>query len=238
MKLPLQGLILAGPVLALWLGGAQSTQGGVPQRAQSWTEEFALDSGELTSTGRNPYFVLEPGYRLVLEDGAERLTITVLAETRMVKGVETRVVEERETKAGTPVEVSRNYFAISRRTNSVFYFGEDVDIYSNGKVTSHEGGWLAGTKGARPGLMMPGLPLLNARYYQELAPGVAMDRAQIVSFSDSRTTPAGTFAKVLRVEETSPLEPGHKESKLYARGVGLLQDGSLTLVRYGADTTR
>jgi Concanavalin A-like lectin/glucanases superfamily len=56
--------------------------------------------------------------------GLGELTITVLNETKMVDGVETRVVEERETKGGKLKEVSRNYFAISKRTNDVFYFGE------------------------------------------------------------------------------------------------------------------
>ena len=58
------------------------------------------------------------------------------------------MVEERETNHEKPVEVSRNYFAISRRTNSVFYFGEDVDMYRNGAIVSHEGAWLAFVNGA------------------------------------------------------------------------------------------
>ncbi|PYV14117.1 MAG: hypothetical protein DMG07_12705 [Acidobacteria bacterium] len=157
----------------------------------SWTAEFPVEKGELSASGRNPYFILEPGYQLVLEEGKERLTVTVLDETRMVEGVETRVLEERETKAGKLVEVSRNYFAISKRTNSAFYFGEEVDAYKDGKVAGHEGAWLAGVKGARFGLMMPGQVLLKGRYYQELAPGVAMDRAEIVSMSETVKTPAG-----------------------------------------------
>ena len=68
------------------------------------------------------------------------------------------MVEERETKDGKLVEVSRNYFAISKRTNSVYYFGEDVDEYKDGKVARHGGSWLAGTGGARFGLLMPGQP--------------------------------------------------------------------------------
>jgi hypothetical protein len=200
------------------------------QSGDTWTDQFAVEPNDFVSTGRNPYFVLEPGYQLVLEDGAERLVITVLNETREVNGVETRVVEERETKGGKLVEVSRNYFAISRRTNSVFYFGEDVDMYENGKIKNHEGAWLAGVSGARFGLMMPGLPLAGARYYQEIAPRVAMDRAQIVSMNGRLTTPAGSFANVLRIEETTPLEPGVREYKLFAPDVGLIQDGSMKLV--------
>ena len=200
----------------------------------SYTSRFDVDKADFADTGRNPYFILEPGYVLTLEGGAERLVVTVLNETRTVDGVTTRIVEERQTERGELVEVSRNYFAISRLTNAVFYFGEDVDMYKGGKVVSHEGAWLSGVNGARFGLMMPGLPLLGARYYQEMAPKVAMDRAAIVSVADTLKTPAGTFTNVLRTEETTPLEPGVKEAKYYARGIGLIQDGSLKLVKYGS----
>jgi len=200
---------------------------------EGWTTTFEVDKADLTSTGRNPFFVLEPGYQLTLEDGNEKLVITVLADTKMVDGVETRIVEERETDKGELVEVSRNYFAISKRTNSVFYFGEDVDMYKNGKVTSHEGAWLSGEKGAKFGLMMPGQPLVKGRYYEEIAPGVAMDRAEVVSLSIAMKTPAGAFTNCLRTQESSPLEPLLKESKYYARSIGLIQDGSVKLTKYG-----
>ena len=200
---------------------------------QTWTRDFQIQGDELSSTGRNPYFILEPGYRMVLEHDNERLTVTVLNETRKVDNVETRIVEERETKNDRPVEISRNYFAISKRTNNVYYFGEDVDIYKAGQVISHEGAWLAGVNGARFGLAMPGVPTLKAKYYQEVAPRVAMDRAEIVSLSETLSTPAGMFKDVLKVIETSLLERGAAEAKYYAPGVGLLQDGSLKLVKYG-----
>ena len=45
---------------------------------------------------------------------------------------------------------------------------------------------------------MPGLALLGARYYQELAPGIAMDRAEIVSLTETRQTLAGTFVQYLK----------------------------------------
>jgi hypothetical protein len=92
------------------------TQADRPQEGKAWKTNFAVDKGELASEGRNPYFRLEPGYQMVYEGDAERLVITVLTETKTVDGVETRVVEERETKNGKPVEVSRNYFAINTRT--------------------------------------------------------------------------------------------------------------------------
>jgi len=45
-------------------------------------------------------------------------------------------------------------------------------------------------------------------------------------------TPAGVFTGVLKTEETTPLEPGEKEYKFYAPGVGLIQDNTLMLVKY------
>ena len=203
-----------------------------------WVDTFGVQKSDLRATGRNPYFILEPGSQLVLEGpGAERLVVTVLDETVTVDGVETRVVEERETKDGQLVEVSRNFFAISGR-NDVYYFGEDVDVYKNGKVVNHEGAWRSGVNGARFGLMMPAAPRVGAKYYQEVAPKLAMDRAEIVSLDVSMTTPAGTFARVLKIEETTPLEKGAREFKCYAEGVGLIQDGSLKLVKHGPRVER
>jgi hypothetical protein len=129
--------------------------------------------------------------------------------------------------------VSRNYFAISTRTNDIFYFGEEVDFYKGGKVVSHDGTWLAGVQDARFGLMMPGQPRLKARHYQEVAPRVALDRAEIVSMNETVQTVVGALTNCLKVEETTPLEPGVKEYKYYASGIGLVRDGSLTLVKYG-----
>jgi hypothetical protein len=223
-------------IIPLWLGLAAASAAiltAEPGGQETWgTTSFAVERSELESRGDNPYFILQPGYALVLAGGDERLVITVLDETRVVDGVETRLVEERETKGGRLIEVSRNFFAISRRTNSVFYFGEEVDIYKDGRIAGHEGAWESGKDGARFGLMMPGQVLSKARYYQEVAPGVAMDRAEIVSLDESLKTPAGEFKGCLKIAETTPLEPG-KEYKVYAPGIGLVKDGSLVLVEYG-----
>ena len=199
---------------------------------KSWISELAVDKKDLSSTGRTPFFILEPGYALVLERGRERLIITVLNDTKIVDGVETRIVEERESKNGQLAEISRNFFAISRGTNDVYYFGEEVDIYKAGKIVSHEGAWQAGINGARFGLMMPGTPVPGYKFYQEVAPGIAMDRAEIVSLNETLKTPAGDFKSVLKIVETTPLERG-SEAKYYASGVGILQDGTLKLVKYG-----
>jgi len=215
-----------------WLGATALAAGS----KEAFTDTFAVDKADLASVGTNRFFVLVPGFQAVLEgkDGGKPavLTITVLPETKRVDGVETRVAEEREMVNGQLVEVSRNYFAISRRTGDVFYFGEDVDDYRDGKVTGHGGAWLSGVGGARFGLIMPGAPRRGARYYQEIAPKVAMDRAEVVSLGEKFTTPAGKFLSCLKTRESSALESG-REFKYYAPGIGLIYDGGLKLTRYG-----
>jgi len=201
--------------------------------AQPWTQTFPVDTKALVPEGESTYFILKPGHQATFEgkeDGkAAKLVITVLPETVTVGGVVTRVVEEREWQGGQLVEVSRNFFAIDPKTGDVYYFGEDVDMYKNGRVVSHEGAWRHGSNHARFGLMMPGTPTVGMRFYQELAPRVAMDRAEIVSMNETLTTPAGTFTKCLKTRESTPLESG-SEYKIYAPGVGLVQDSTLKLV--------
>ncbi|HXX93364.1 MAG TPA: hypothetical protein VEN81_07000 [Planctomycetota bacterium] len=215
------GAMLLGMGAALVAAWGRAPQDPDPR---PYTDTFSIDPKELSSSGRNPYFILEPGYQMYYEsaDKKETLTVTVLEETRKIAGIETRIVEERETEGGKEKEVSRNYFAICKRTNNVYYFGEDAG-----------GAWMHGEKGARFGLVMPGSPLLGARYYQEVAPGTAMDRAEIVSLSESLETPAGKFEKVLKILETTPLDAKEHAHKLYAPGVGKIFDANLTLVRYG-----
>jgi hypothetical protein len=77
--------------------------------------------------------------------------------------------------------------------------------------------------------MMPGKPAVGDRYYQEFAPRVAMDRAEIVSLNEVVKVPAGSFSNCLRVRESSAIESGSEE-KWYAPGVGLLKDGDFVLV--------
>jgi len=194
-------------------------------------DTFNVDKTTLADKGSNTYMVLKPGYKLILTDGKDTLMITVLDETKMVDGVRTRVVEERETKGGKLDEVSRNYFAIDKATGDIYYFGEDVDMYdADGKVTGHEGGWLSGLNNAKFGLMMPAKPRLGSRYYQEMAPEVAMDRAEIVGISETVKVPVGTFKNCLKTRESSSLESG-VEDKLFAPGVGLLKDGGFKLTK-------
>jgi hypothetical protein len=210
------------------------------QTSEVWMTSFNLENCDFASTGRNSYFILEPGYQVILEGVEEgeklQLVMSVLNETKIINGVETRVVEEKETEGDNLVEVSRNYFAICGPTNNAIYFGEDVDMYEDGKSISHEGAWLSGENGSKAGVIMPGKVEVGLKYYQEIAPGIAEDRAEIVSVNDTLETPAGKFNQVLKTEETNPLKPGEKEFKFYALGIGLIQDEAIKLVKHTLPT--
>ncbi len=202
------------------------------EEGKKWTQSFGEEGCTFLSVGRNRFFILEPGYQLVLQSAQEKVAITVLNETKKVGDVETRIVEEREEENGKLKEVSRNFYAICKEHGDVFYFGEEVDDYKDGKIVGHSGAWRADQKNSKAGIMMPGTPLLGARHYQEIAP-TAMDRAEIISNDVTMKTPAGKFENCIRVEETTALDPAEKCYKTYAPGVGLIQDEDLLLVSYG-----
>lgn len=211
-------------------------QSNLKRAAKEFTASLMQDSCSFIPTGRNSYFILETGYQLVLEaiehHDTTRLIVTVLNETKKIGGVETRIVEENESINGKTVEISRNFFAFCKQTGSIYYFGEEVDIYKNGKVISHDGAWTAEGNN-KAGIAVPGVVLLGSRYYQEIAPGIAMDRAEIINLSETLETPAGKYTNVLKIEETTPLEPKNISYKFYARGIGLIKDDNLVLKKYG-----
>lgn len=205
----------------------------VQGKGGDFTRTFRMEDCTFSTTGNSPFFPLAPGqvsqFEGKVEGEVERLVITTTDATIDIGGILTRIVEERHTVDEELVEVSRNYFAHCTENNSVFYFGEDVDNYENGVVVNHDGSWRHGTAGATAGVIMPGLPLLGARYFQEIAPGAALDRAEVIQLNAQTKTPYGVFSDVLVTEETTPLEPDARETKKYAPGIGQIVDAELRL---------
>ncbi|MDP4226930.1 MAG: hypothetical protein Q8910_11175 [Bacteroidota bacterium] len=223
-------------VLAVFALSGLTAQQKNEIKSKPFAKSFGQGNCTFSTTGKNQFFVLEPGYTLILEgkNGKEstQLAITVLKETKKIGNVETRIVEEKETVNGKLSELSKNYYAFCRQTGDIYYFGEEVDIYKNGKIKSHSGAWIAEGRN-KPGLAMPGKAVIGAKYYQELAPKIAMDRAEIISLSETLKTPAGSFKNCLKTKESNALNPIEKEYKIYAPGIGLIKDESLLLIKYG-----
>jgi hypothetical protein len=237
---------------------------GCPDDAE-FTSEFRLEDCKFKTTGANPYFILKPGYRLVLENDEEKSVETVLCETKTIalengRRIKTRVLEERAWEEGKLVEISLNWFAICKKTNAVYYFGEhsrdcpagfdENDVCTgtggcDGNGECLEGSWEAGVDGAMPGLMMPGTALRGSRYFQEIAEEQeAVDRGEIVDLGLDVDVPAGEWEGCIEIHDTNPTEAnpdnqeedgcyGPNDVKLYCPRVGLVQDQELELVWRG-----
>jgi hypothetical protein len=217
---------------------------GAPSRTQLDPARCAPDQHTFSVAIDNPYSPMPVGREWVYlgkEQGQTLgLRITVLDETETfhfgrVKVI-TRVVEEVEwedTNAngvadpGELLEVSRNYFAQTDE-GTVCYFGEAVDIYEDGDIVSHEGAWRADTKDNAPGILMPAAPEPGMSFQQEVAPGVAEDQATIVR-SGTDTLYDGTVVETITVRDFNPLD-GSRGTKVYALGIGLIQDAAFELV--------
>jgi hypothetical protein len=221
----------------------------VAEEEADFTDEFPVERCTFTPFGGNPFFSLMPGRQTYFNNEAcmasgecedrEDLVISVTRELKKVwideddkrRPVWTRVIVEEERENNELKEISRNYFAMCVPSRDVYYFGEDVDIYEDGRVVSHDGEWLAGRDGAAPGIIMPESAfILGQRYYQELAPGVALDRAEHVEADLEIDLQAGNFDDCVEVTETTPLEPDSESAKVYCPGVGLVIDNELEAV--------
>lgn len=194
-----------------------------------WRDRFDVNKADLLPTGANAYITLQPGRVLKLAHGSDTLTVSILTDTQPVDGVTAGVLEERETKSGKLVEVSRNFMATDKKTGDVYYFGEDVDNYKNGKIVNHESAWRAGSGGARFGLMMSAKPFAGEKFYQEIAPKIAMDRVEVLSTDETVRTPAGVFEHCVHLRETTPLERDVSH-KYYAPGIGIIKDDEFELI--------
>lgn len=178
----------------------------------------------------NPYLPLATLKQDIIE-GSEggkntRVERTVLPKkhrTFTVGGeeVETLVVEDRAFEDGQLAEVALDYFAQDDH-GTVYYFGEDVDEYQNGKVVSHEGSWLLGKDTPVPGIIFPAHPKAGDKFKSEDVSKEISEADEVVSISETVTVPAGTFKNCVKIKES--LGDGTTEYKYYAPGVGVVRE--------------
>ena len=214
--------------------GARSTSKGAAPTAATTCSLPAFGSGggyhpkidpaSFSATVDNPYYPLIPGVTSVyvgVKDGKGALDIVVpTARTAVIDGVATRVVEDRLFLDNALEERTSDYYAQDRCGN-VWYFGEDTaSLDARGKVVSTDGSFHAGANGARPGVFMQATPETGRRFRQEWSPGQAEDTFKAVGLDARVAVPGGRFTRALRTEETTALEPGVVDNKLYVQGIG------------------
>jgi hypothetical protein len=167
-------------------------------------------------------------------DDSIRVESRVRSKRVRVAGVLATAVDVRERENGKLVERSTDYYAQDRAGN-VWYLGERVDDIENGKVTGHDGQWIAGRKGARRGLFMPAAPKVGQSFRQTRAPGVSQDRSTVVAVDAEVTTRAGRFTGCLLTRDTDLRSSSRPERKYYCPDVGLVReqpsDGIVDLIR-------
>ncbi len=136
-------------------------------------------------------------------------------------------IEDREFESGKLKEVTLDYFA-QDDAGTVYYLGEEVNNYKNGKIVGHEGAWEYGKGNAALGVLLPANPKVGNKFQPENVPGVTTEDDEVISTSETVTLPTGTFKNCIKVKET--LSDGKIEYKVYAKGKGMVIDDSLRLV--------
>ncbi|MGH8885220.1 MAG: hypothetical protein ACRDYX_08625 [Egibacteraceae bacterium] len=172
----------------------------------------------------NPLFPVSKLAQVVQlgEDGGKplRVEVTLLPDTKTIdwngQKVETLVSQYVAYLDGRILEVALDYFA-QADDGSVWYFGENVDNYRNGRVVDHEGTWLAGKNGP-PGMIMPANPKIGDVYRPENVPGLVFEEVTVKSVNETVDGPRGPVKGAVLVQEH--LMDGTIEDKAFAPGYG------------------
>lgn len=172
----------------------------------------------------NKYFRLRPGMKFTyLKMGLtkkERTEVEVLGNTKIVMGVKTIVVRSREWGDDVLKEDTYDWYAQDKEGN-VWYFGEQVANYEDGKMKNNAGSWEAGVDGALPGIVMPGNPKVGQTHRQEYYKGGAEDMVTIVSVDESVKVAFGSYDGCVKIRNWSKLESG-AENKTFCAQVGFM----------------
>jgi hypothetical protein len=234
--LALVALLVAVPACGGGDDGGPAAGGTTETRAATtsaesfdWTPEGIdpqnLDPADFIERIDNPYMPLLPRSKWIYEEKDNgtvlEVTVTVLDRKKKVQGIEATVVRDVVKEDGEIKEDTIDWFAQDSQGN-VWYLGEFVKNYEDGKLVDNEGSWEAGVDGAVAGIVMPAKPQVGMKYQQEFYEGEAEDRGEVLALDEKATVPFGSFNNVLKTEDTTPLEPGVREHKYYAKGIGVV----------------
>jgi hypothetical protein len=192
------------------------------------SEPVDLNPADFTTDIDNPYWPMRPGAKWVYSErdteGTQMVVVEVTDKTKKIaNGIEARVVRDTVTEDGVAVEVTDDWYAQDQHGN-IWYLGEYVTNYENGKVVDHDGSFEAGVDGAQPGIALPANPAPGMSYRQEYYEGEAEDKAAVITVGEEQVeVPFGFFKRdVLMTRDLVPTEPKVQELKFYAPGVGPL----------------
>lgn len=222
-----QATVTSGPSLAT---GPTSAVGGVtpvidPGDGGNYRPE--LVPADFVDVIDNPYLPFPDGatwrYEGTSDGERETIDVVVTGERTEIMGISATVVRDTVTVDGKLVEDTYDWYAQDTDGN-VWYLGEDVKDYEDGKVVSTAGSWRAGVDDALPGIVMPGAPQAGAAFRQEYLAGEAEDMMTILDVGGRLTVGDRTYDDVIRTRDWTPLEPDVVEEKAYAAGIGKISE--------------
>jgi hypothetical protein len=179
----------------------------------------------------NPWYPLKPGtvyvYRGASDGQPARDVFTVTHRTKTIQGIRATVIDDRVYLHGRLSERTTDWYA-QTKAGDVWYLGEDTaTLGARGKVKSTEGSFQAGVDGAQGGIFMPAHPRVGQTGRQEHYTGQAEDEFKVLSLDARVHTPGASSSHALLTQETTPLEPGVIDHKLYVRGVGTVREETI-----------
>ncbi len=128
------------------------------------------------------------------------------------KSINTAIVQYVAYLDGRIHEVAIDWYA-QADDGSVWYFGEDVFNYEDGKVADTKGTWAAGD--ATPAAMIiPARPQVGNVYRSENAPGIAFEEVRVVKVDQDVAGPSGNIGGAIEVNELHM--DGIREGKVFA----------------------
>ena len=171
----------------------------------------------------NPYVPMKPGttlfYKGTKDERRADREFEVLAKTKVVNGVTCVIAEDRVSLGGKPAEKTIGYYAQDKDGN-VWYFGEESqELDKKGHVLKSEG-WLAGTDGATPNLLMSAHPEVGDRFKHAFTGGIT----EVLKLAASVDVPYGAFKDALLIKDWNPAEPDTVSQKFYLSGIGEARD--------------
>ena len=155
-----------------------------------------------------------------------RTEVTLLPETKPIewggKTVDTAVIQYVAYLDGRIHEVALDWYA-QADDGSVWYFGEDVFNYEDGKVADTEGTWIASDE-TPAAMIMPAKPAVGNVYRPENAPGIAFEEVRVDNVDQVVAGPSGNISGAIEVNELHM--DGTREGKVFAPGYGEFSTGS------------
>jgi hypothetical protein len=219
---------LVGTTVVLWAPWASSAGG---MSACGTTYAPVLDPAHFVSAVDNPYFPLPVGRKLVYtgtKDGQSQVDrVTVTDQTKVILGITTTVVRDVARHHGDLLEKTFDYYAQDDQ-GTVWYLGEDTTAFMPNGKTDTSGSLLAGVDDAQPGIIMEANPQIPDAYRQECFAGEAEDTAWVVATQGSTKVAHGHLHDVLTTLESTRVEPGAYDEKIYGLGIGIVRERALT----------